>query len=320
MILDQNPHNKSIMIGLLGRPNAGKSSLINYLLGFDLSIVSNKPQTTRNNFHCTFTIDKTEIVLVDTPGVHHSNKEINLRMNGQANFACYGSDLNFLLLDVSKNYMKEVDMFLQGFEEELKKTWIIFTKSDLSKYSYDDYQAAFNEVQEKIPQAEKFYAISTKTGESMHLLTGDICDEATPGPHMYPKGDVSNRNERFFVSEYIREQAFNLLNEELPYEMAVVIEEYSDYFKKEDKSRSSKISASILVNRPSQRAIVVGSKGSMIKKIGTNARTKIEAMTGGRVQLNLHVKVSPGWFKNNFVLEELGLPRVKNSARVWRKK
>ena len=136
---------------------------------------------------------------------------------------------------------------------------------------------------------------------------------------MYPYGDVSNKNLRFFSAEYIREQAFRILKDEVPYELAVVIDDYKDV--KDPKSPViSRISASILVNRPSQRAIVVGSKGSVIKKIGTNARKKIEALVGGKVHLNLHVKVSGKWFKNNFVLEELGLPRVQGSRRVWRKR
>ncbi|MBT7610599.1 MAG: KH domain-containing protein, partial [Bacteriovoracaceae bacterium] len=126
-----------------------------------------------------------------------------------------------------------------------------------------------------------------------------------------------------FATEFIREQAFELLNDEIPYEVAVVIDEYKDFSDmkgKEKKKIASHISASILVNRPSQRAIVIGSKGIMIKQIGTKSRKKIEAMVGGQVHLNLHVKVSPKWFKNNFVLEELGLPRAVDSARVWRKK
>ena len=123
------------------------------------------------------------------------------------------------------------------------------------------------------------------------------------------------------MTEYIREQAFELLKDEVPYEVAVVIDEYKEVKGKTDpESFESHISASILVNRPSQRAIVIGSSGSMIKEIGIRSRKKIEVMTGGPVHLNLHVKVSPKWFKNNFVLEEIGLPRAHDSARVWRKK
>jgi GTP-binding protein Era len=323
LMTDQNPHNKSIMVSLLGKPNAGKSTLINYLLGFDLSIVSAKPQTTRNQFHCAFTVDKTEIVLVDTPGVHSSSQELNIRMNGQAQFGSEGVDLNFLLLDLNNDMIADTKSFLKEFEKSLSRTWIIFTKSDrvrdMEALKLDD---TFAQIQELIPGAEKYYVISGLEGTNVHNLTGDIVDASTEGPHLYPDGVVSNKSERFFATEYIREQAFKLLKDEIPYEIAVVIEDFQDAVEGDNKNEKSdtKISASILVNRPSQRAIVVGAKGKNIKEIGTGARKKIEAMVGDRVHLNLHVKVSPKWFKNNFVLDEIGLPRTHKSNRVWRAK
>jgi GTP-binding protein Era len=321
LLENQHPHNKAIMIAVLGKPNVGKSSFINHLLGFDLTIVSSKPQTTRNHFHCAFTIDRTEVVLVDTPGIHANNQELNKRMNGQAQMGAEGVDLNFVLLDLTTNLVGEFKDFLKNFEQPLARTWIIFTKADL--VNKDDLNMAekFKQLQELCPTAERFFVISSKDGHNIHELTGAIQDASQPGPHLYPSGDVSNMNERFFVTEYIREQAFRLLKEELPYEIAVVIDEYKDTKKRDENAPvEAHISASILVNRPSQRAIVVGRGGSIIKEIGVNARKKIEAMIGGKVHLNLHVKVSPKWFNNNFVLDEIGLPRTQKSARVWRKK
>jgi GTP-binding protein Era len=321
LLEDQNPHNKQITVALLGKPNAGKSTLVNYLLGFDLSIVSEKPQTTRNQFHCAFTVDNTEVVLVDTPGVHSSSQELNIRMNGQAQFGSDGVDLNLLLLDLNYDVVSDAKNFMKNFDSELSKTWVVFTKSDsIENVEKKDFDGFFNKIKEIIPAAEKFFVISGKEGDNVHHLTGALCDEAQPGPHLYPNGEVSNKNERFFASEYIREQAFNTLKDELPYELAVVIDEYYDARQRGETKVDAKISASILVNRQSQRAIVVGSKGSVIKEIGTNARKKIEAMVGGKVHLNLHVKVSPKWFRNNFVLDEIGLPRTQKSNRVWRKK
>jgi GTP-binding protein Era len=319
---NQHPLNKSIMIAVLGKPNAGKSSFINHLLGFDLSIVSSRPQTTRNHFHCAFTIDRTEVVLVDTPGVHATALELNKRMNGQAQMGAEGVDINFVLLDVTQDVVSDFKDFLKNFEAPLERTWIIFTKGDLVNQESLDLAKAFLSMKEQCPSLEKYFLISSKDGLNIHELTGAIQDAAKSAPHLYPGGDASNMNERFFATEYIREQAFRLLKEELPYEIAVIIDEYKDVFKKDDQEAppEAHISASILVNRPSQRAIVVGSKGSVIKEIGVNARKKIEAMTGGKVHLNLHVKVSPKWMNNNFVLDEIGLPRTQKSARVWRKK
>lgn len=322
LILDQHPHNKSVMVSVLGAPNVGKSTLINYLVGMDLSIVSNKPQTTRNKFHCVFTVDRTEIIMVDTPGLHKSNQEINKRLNEQAREGTEGADLNLLLIDISREILPQFVEFKENIEVELGPTWVLFTKADkVENAEALPLKEVVEKAKEILPSIEKFFVISTKEQTNVHLLTGALVDAAKPGPHLYPGGDVSDKNQRFFVTEYIREQAFELLKDEVPYEIAVVIDEYKDIKSKNDpESFESHISASILVNRPSQRAIVIGSKGAMIKEIGTRARMKIEAMTGSPAHLNLHVKVSPKWFKNNFVLEEIGLPRAKDSNRVWRKK
>ncbi len=359
-----NPKHKSIMVSVIGVPNAGKSSLINNLIGIDLSIVTNREQTTRNKFNCVTCIDDTEIILVDTPGLHRSSKELNKRMNEQAREGARETDLNLLLVDLTREIgrqLQDVHYTLQG---ELSRTWIVFTKCDLIKgYADLPLQDVVEQAKELFPHVEKYFVVSSKTDENIHELVGAICDIAPHGPHLYPQGNISDRPERFFATEYIREQLFELLKDELPYEVAVVIEEYKDILHQADQQRELKksrrmrvdfgtallgkdvrktreeleaqkeeaqdddksevvshISAAILVNRPSQRAIVVGSKGSMIKEIGTRARQKIEKLTGHRVFLNLHVKVSPKWFKNNFVLEEIGLPRVQDSARVWKKK
>lgn len=322
LLEDQHPHNKAIMVAVLGAPNVGKSSLINVLLGTDLTVVTNKPQTTRNKFHCVFTVDRTEVVMVDTPGLHKSNQEFNKRLNEQAREGTEGADLNLLLIDIGREIMEQFSEFKENIDQELGPTWVVFTKSDKVEGAENlPLKEVVEQAKVLLPSLEKFFLISNKEGTNIHELTGAICDRAEPGPHLYPNGDVSNKNQRFFVTEYIREQAFELLKDEVPYEVAVVIDEYKEVKGKLDPEiGEAHISASILVNRPSQRAIVIGSSGSMIKEIGIRSRKKIEIMTGGPVHLNLHVKVSPKWFKNNFVLEEIGLPRAKDSARVWRKK
>jgi GTP-binding protein Era len=317
LLENQHPDNKSIMIAVIGRPNAGKSSLINHFLGFDLSVVTAKPQTTRNQFHCSFVIDRTEVVFVDTPGIHSSMIEMNKRMNHQAELGAEGVDLTFMLFDVTSDLSHDMSEIKKNFKSELGPVWAIFTKTDLAAEINESEM--MEKVKKEFPNVEKAFFVSSKEGTNIHLLTGAICDQAKSGPHLYADGSSSNMNERFFAREYIREQAFLLLKEEVPYELAVMIEEYKDPSKNSTQDYSQ-ISASILVNRPSQRAIVIGSKGSNIKTIGTEARKKIEAMIGRKVNLNLHVKVSPRWFTNNFVLDELGMPRSQTSSRVWRKK
>jgi GTP-binding protein Era len=281
LLEDQHPHNKAIMVAVLGAPNVGKSSLINVLLGTDLTVVTNKPQTTRNKFHCVLTVDRTEVVMVDTPGLHKSNQEFNKRLNEQARQGTEGADLNLLLIDISREILEQFSEFKENIDQELGPTWVVFTKSDKVENSENlPLKEVMTQAQALLPCLEKFFLISNKEGTNIHELTGAICDRAQPGPHLYPNGDVSNKNQRFFVTEYIREQAFELLKDEVPYEVAVVIDEYKEVKGKLDpETFESHISASILVNRPSQRAIVIGSSGSMIKEIGIRSRKKIEVMT-----------------------------------------
>ena len=321
MLLDnQHPLNRSISIALIGKPNVGKSSLVNYFMGFDLSVVTPKPQTTRNRFQCVITIDRTEIIFIDTPGIHSTSQEMNLRMNSQAKSAIHGADLSFLMIDINLNPLQDIADLIKQLEKPPEPLWIILTKLDNCQKEASEIKELEREIIEKYPFVEKIFSLSSTEQTNMHRLTGAICDASSEGAHLFPKGEVSNKNERFFAAEYIREQAFLNLKEELPYETAVLIDDFFDIKKPKQKERdTAKISATILVNRPSQRAIVVGKGGSMIRDIGTQARKKIEAMTGCPVHLNLHVKVLPKWFRNNFVLEDLQLPRVEGSARVWRK-
>ncbi|GAB4015631.1 MAG: GTPase Era [Bdellovibrio sp.] len=326
LMTDQHPHNKSIMVSVLGVPNVGKSSLINYLLGMDLTIVSPRAQTTRNKINCVFTVDRTEIVMVDTPGLHVSGQEMNKRMNQLAREGTQGSDLNLILIDLTREVIPQFQEIKKLLGDvQLGPVWVVFTKADLIPGSETlPLSMVIEKVKEEFPSIERHFSISSKTGDNVHELTGALVDRAQPGPHLYPNGEVSDKNERFFVSEYIREQAFDLLKDELPYEMAVVVEDFKDFRDKKDTHDPSKvlshIAATIIVNRPSQRAIVVGTKGGMIKEIGTRSRQKIESMIGGKINLNLHVKVAPKWFKNNMILEQLGLYRSNDSARVWKAK
>ena len=229
-------------------------------------------------------------------------------------------DLCLLLLDLSREILPQIETFRSTFEKPLPSIWAIFTKSDrlFPQDNVDKFAEHIDNlksmVTELIPGLGNSFVVSGKCGDNMHQLTAAIVDAAQEGPHLYSGGEISNKSERFFVCEYIREQAFQLLRDEIPYQTAVIINEYQ---KIDDCFH---ISASIIVHRPSQRGIVVGSGGKIIKEIGVRSRPKIEAMLGGKTHLNLHVKVAPGWFKNNFILEELGLPRAVDSARVWHDK
>lgn len=314
----QYPHNRSLVIAVVGSSNVGKSTLINSYMGMDLSIVTNRPHTTRHQLKCVAMIDHTELIFIDTPGVHLSHQELSKRMNGQARTAFQRADLNLLLLDLTSDLLAQYQTLSQYFTGPWQKTWLVFNKMDQVQ---DPLLRAkipllYERFQQWIPEVEKYFMISAEQEENIHKLTAALLDEAPNRPHQFPGGEVSNRSERFFAMEYIREAAFEILREEVPYELAVQIDEYKQV--REGEAALRMISATIIVNRPSQRAIVIGAKGANIKEVGTNARKKIEKMTEERVFLNLHVKVTSKWFTNNKILESLGLPRVKESKRLWK--
>jgi GTP-binding protein Era len=326
LITDQHPLNKSISVALVGHPNVGKSTLINTLLGMDLSIVSAKPQTTRNQFQCVTQVDHTEIIFHDTPGLHKSMQEMNLRMNHEAYLAQEGSEVVWLLCDGSrgKDFVIQQALELKDMLTQVnQEIWLIITKMDLWNEkripAEKEFSGVVQNLQTQYPNITKSYLISAQEERGTSELLHDISVKAPSAPHHYPDGSMSNKNVRFFVSEFIREQVFELLQEELPYEIAVTIESFEDL----DPAASTsgivaKISAVIHVNRMGQRAIVVGQGGLMIRDIGMRARQKIENLLGGKVMLKLHAKVSEKWFKNHMMLEELGLSRAPTSIRSWR--
>ena len=328
LITDQHPLNKSISVALVGHPNVGKSTLINALLGMDLSIVSAKPQTTRNQFHCVTHVDRTEVILMDTPGVHKSMQEMNLRMNHEAFLAQEGADITWAVCDGSRGndfVVQQLSSLKDGVSEINQEIWLVVTKMDQWNVAKRPIKLEFNHLLESAqkiyPTVKKIYFVSAKDESGTNELLHDVSQYAPGAPHHYPDGSLSNKNVRFFVSEFIREQVFELLQEELPYEIAVTIESFEDIDPETSTSKSdivARISAVIHVNRMGQRAIVVGQGGLMIRDIGTRARQKIENLLGGKVMLKLHAKVSPKWFKNHMMLEELGLSRAPQSIRSWR--
>lgn len=324
LLMDQHPNNKSLMVGILGVPNVGKSTLINSILGFHLTAVTSKPQTTRNKYHCVYKEELTEVIFVDTPGLHSSNVEMNVRMNALSVEALQGTDMNLLLVDITQDSQKQLQDISKQVGDSLGDTWLVITKKDLyNEKKHSAPEEVLKLFQSKYPTIGHCVWMSSLEEDGVQKFKKQLLKMANPGPHLYPHGDLSNKSIRFFVSEYIRESAFEFLKQELPHRLAVVVDEFNDLEADEDqqgKGIVAKIAASIIVDRPGQRAIVIGKGGRLIKEIGTAAREKIESLLGGQVALNLHVKVYPGWYKKNYILEELGLPRCEQSRRVWRKR
>jgi GTP-binding protein Era len=308
LIKNQNPKNRTITIPVLGLTNSGKSTFINNITGNHLNLISKHPQATRNSIHSVYHKDFYELVFVDMPGFFETiSLELNLRMKGEID-KNLKENFFLLLIDSSRYELKYLIPFLKDLH--LKKTWIIFTKKDLNENFLAEN--AFQELKTTFPNLhlEKFFFNFT-----YEELRKELFSLTESRHHVYPHGDLSDKNIRFFAAEFIREAAIENLRDEVPFETTVLIED----FKEALDGKIAHIHASIVVNRPGQKTILIGKNGDLIKNIGIKARKKIEELVGGQVFLGLHVKVTPKWFKNNRLLEELGLFRTKESVRVWRK-
>jgi GTP-binding protein Era len=285
---------KSGFVSILGRPNVGKSTLINYLLGEKISIVTPKPQTTRHKITCIFTNEKGQIIFLDTPGLHKGKKELNKAMMEQTLSAIKDNDLVIFLTDVSKNNFQKDSEYFELFKN--LKVLLFINKVDL-----------INRL-ELLPMIEQYNStgifkeilpISLTKGENCDKIVDLIFKYLPDGPQYYPEDILSTENERFIISEIIREKVFLQTKEEVPYSIGVLI----DYFKEDEKL--VKIGATIIVERDSQKGIIIGKKGSMLKKIGTLAREEIERFLNKKVFLELFVKVVKNWTKDPKKVKEI---------------
>ena len=322
LITHQNPFNRSLTISVLGIPNVGKSSLINHVSGNPLSIITSKPQTTRHRLLNIAHFDRVELIFQDTPGLHQDARELNRRMNHQAREVLSSDGLFMLIIDVSKDWLKQVKVVEQllGEKVDSERVWIVFNKIDLiPAEKLENVKRLGKQFQDL---CQKLFWVSAKENLGMDKLRESLLARAPEGVHRYTDGSITNKNERFFVEEYVRKEAMELLKDELPYELAVQVESFQDQYSDWDKNNpiESTIMALIYVNRPSQRAIVICKQGQMIIEIGTRARLKLQDFLDRPINLNLHVKVVPNWFKNNQILETLGLQRAPDSTRVYRQK
>ncbi len=284
---------KSGYVAILGRPNVGKSTLVNYLVGQKISIVTHKPQTTRNKIFGIANFKEGQIILIDTPGLHKANKELNKAMMKEALRSIEDADLNIFITDVSPNNFEKDQEFLKILEN--RKNLLFINKIDLIKKP------------ELLPMIEKYndtglfleiVPISLLKGDNLEKITEVIFKYLPEGPAFYPDDITSTESIRFIVAEIIREKVFLKTREEIPYSTSVII----DYFQEEDDI--VKIGATIIVEKDSQKKIVIGSKGSMIKEIGKAAREELEIFLGKKVFLELFVKVVKNWTKNPRKVQE----------------
>ena len=295
------PEHRSGYVALIGRPNVGKSTLLNTLLGQKLVAVSPRAQTTRNRIFGIFDRDDCQVIFQDTPGILAPTDKVHDFMLREAERALEDADVAVWLIDgekgVSPNEKRMVDEALANHSAPLL---IAVNKVDAVPLAK---RAALQENIETLIEApgENCLYLSALLGDGTPALLARIIDHLPPGPKFYPPDQLSDRTQRFFIEEIIREKAFLHLQQELPYALAVHIDEME-----ERSDGPAYIQASLHVERASQKGIVLGKRGSMIKRIGAEARQEIENLLEARVFLDLWVRVSEKWRKKENWLREFG--------------
>ena len=286
---------KSGFVGILGKPNAGKSTLLNWLLGEKIALVSPKANASRKRVNAIVMHNDDQIILVDTPGLHEKERLLNKFMLKEAIKALGDSDLVLFLADVRDN-LDGYKWFLELNKKNIPHM-VVLTKTDLVDNK---------EVEEKIKEykeLEKALAIipiSAVEGKGKDELLDEIVKHLPIHPYYYDPEIISTENIRDIYKELIREALFEKLGDELPYETDVVIDKIEEF------DNLDKVYATIIVERPSQKGMIIGKRGKKIKEIGMYARKLLEEFSGKKIYLELYVKVIPKWTKNKQILEEIG--------------
>ncbi len=289
---------KSGFIAIIGRPNVGKSTLLNNFLGEKISIITPKAQTTRNKIQGIKTTDDYQMVFIDTPGIHQAKTKLGETMNKLAYSILDAIDVVLFMIDATKP-LEEADLrILEGLNKVKAPVILVFNKVDLVK---DEEELKENiDSYRSLVVDSKGITISATENFNVQELLDMIIDLLPEGPLYYPEDQITDQMERFIVAEIIREKVLLKLSEEVPHSIAVVVDEF-----KEEKDLIY-IHATIVVERPSQKKIVIGAGGSMIKDIGTLARKDIKRFLNAKIFLELFVKVEENWRNKKSRLKEYG--------------
>ena len=301
---------KSGFVTLIGRPNVGKSTLMNRLIGQKIAITSNKPQTTRNKIQTVYTCDKGQIVFLDTPGIHKAKNKLGEYMVNVAEKTLKEVDLIMWLV--------EPDTFIgageQHIAEQLKNidvpVILVINKTDTVK---QEEILKFIDAYRKIMDFDEIIPASALKGNNVDTVIEQIFKYLPEGPMYYDEDTVTDQPLRQIVAELIREKALHALNEEIPHGIAVVIDTFKD--RKSSKGKITDIDATIICERDSHKGIIIGKGGEMLKKIGTNARYEIEKQLGNKVNLKLWVKVKKEWRDSDILIKNFGYDKKDNKTQ-----
>lgn len=289
---------KSGFISIIGRPNVGKSTLMNALIQHKVAIVSPKAQTTRNKIQGILTTDQFQMIFIDTPGIHKPHNKLGESMNKMAFSSRFDSEVVLLLLDCSVPLGSGDEYVIDKVKNIESPLFVVLNKIDLvSKEKREEYRKNV----EKLIRPKKIVEISALQNNNLSSLLRLIEKELPEGPKYYPSDMISANPETFIMAELVREKILLFTREEIPHSVAVVIEDI-------ERKRGGllDVSALIIIERESQKGIIIGSKGSMLKKIGIAAREDIETLLGSKVNLRLFVKVKLDWRNNISQLNDLG--------------
>ena len=288
---------KSGFVAILGRPNVGKSTIINTIVNHKVSIVTDKSQTTRNNIIGIYNGQDAQIVFVDTPGIHKPLKQLGKEMNNMAYSAAHDVDVAILVVDASKPFGQGDQYIIDHLDIHNRPLIIVFNKIDLARL--DKAEALKAQYHEFFPKA-LFIETVAKEKFNIDTLINLVVSLLPEGPAYYPTDMITDKDEIFQIKEIIREKILKCLKEEVPHSIAI----YLDHIEWEDKP--IKIFASIIVEKESQKGIVIGAGGRMIKEIGSRARIDIERLLNQHVFLELQVKVNEDWRNEPAALKTYG--------------
>ena len=295
---------KSGFAAIVGRPNVGKSTLLNRLLGQKLAIVSPKPQTTRGKILGVVNREGAQVALLDTPGLHTAKGGLNARMVQQALQTLSDADLALFLIEAGSPAIDSAThKALEQVKAARKPTLLVINKIDtLPRRSLLPLIDRWKDLH----QWTEIYPLSALTGENVEGLLEAILKHLPEGEPMFPAGQWTDRSERDLCAELIREQILKQTSKEVPYSTAVLVEEFDESERAVGPRGLVRITASVLVERDSQKAIVIGKRGARLKELGTRARGEIERLLGAKVFLQLHVRVEPGWTQSAKGLRRAG--------------
>ncbi len=278
---------RSGFVSIVGRPNAGKSTLLNAFVGQKVAIVADKPQTTRTSIQGVLTLPDAQVVFLDTPGIHKADSPLNKRLMATVRASLEERDLLVFVADATQTFGTEDRRAIDLSRRPGAPVLLALNKIDLIKEKarllpvIEQYKASFDFVD--------YIPVSAARGQGLDELREAIVSRLPEGPSYFPEDYVTDQPERFLAAELIREKALHATRQEVPHSVAVSVDNW------EETPRITRIFATLRVERPGQKAIIIGAKGATLKRIGTLARQEMEKLFGVHIYLDLHVKVQPGW-------------------------